>query len=96
MDIAVVPLLPSEALFDFKVIPDDMLSIKATFDEYNIAEGSDVFFVGLFATYYGEHQNVPIFRFGRMAMFPDERVPWINYEEQPEQQAQLYLIEIRS
>jgi hypothetical protein len=31
-----------------------------------------------------------------MAMFPDELVPWIDYEGQPEQQAQLYLIEIQS
>jgi hypothetical protein len=96
VDIAVVPMLPSQSLFDFKILPDDMLSTKATFSQYDIAEGSDVFFVGLFATYYGEHQNVPIFRFGRMAMFPDESVPWINYEGQPQQQALLYLIEIQS
>jgi hypothetical protein len=96
VDIAVVPVLPSETLFDFKAIPDDMLSTKATFNDYNIAEGSDLFFVGLFTTYYGEQQNVPIVRFGRVAMFPDEPVPWINYEGQPEQQAQLYLIEIQS
>jgi hypothetical protein len=31
-----------------------------------------------------------------MAMFPDEPVPWIDYEGQPQQQAQLYLIEIQS
>jgi hypothetical protein len=31
-----------------------------------------------------------------MAMFPDESVPWINYEGQPQQQALLYLIEIQS
>lgn len=96
VDIAVIPIAPSMVLFDFKVIPDDMLSTKATFDEFNIGEGSDVFFEGLFATYYGEHQNVPIFRFGRMAMFPDESVPWIDYEGQPQQHARVYLIEIQS
>jgi hypothetical protein len=96
IDLAVVPILPSETLFDFKILSDDMLSTKDTFTQYNIAEGTDVFFVGLFTTYYGEHQNVPITRFGRMAMFPDELVPWIDYAGQPEQQARLYLIEIQS
>jgi hypothetical protein len=96
VDIAVVPALPSVSIFDFKELPEDMLSTKETFNQYNIAEGSDVFFVGLFTTYYGEHRNVPIFRFGRMAMFPDETVPWIDYEGQPQEQAQLYLIEIQS
>jgi hypothetical protein len=96
VDIAVVPFLPNPTVFDFKILPDEILSTEETFRKYNIAEGSDVFFVGLFATFYGEHQNVPIFRFGRMAMFPDEPVPWINYQGQSPQQAQLYLIEIQS
>jgi hypothetical protein len=96
VDIAVVPAIPSQTLFDFKVMSEDLLSTKETFTQYNIAEGSNVFFVGLFTTYYGEHANVPIFRFGRMAMFPDEPVPWIDYDGQPQQQARLYLIEIQS
>jgi hypothetical protein len=90
VDIAVVPALPSQTLFSFKVMSEDLLSTKETFTQYNIGEGSDVFFVGLFTTYYGEHTNVPIFRFGRMAMFPDEPVPWIDYQGQPQQQARLY------
>jgi hypothetical protein len=96
VDIAVVPALPSQAMFDFKVIPDDMLSTKETFNEFKIAEGSEVFFLGLFTTYYGEHKNVPIFRFGRVAMFPDDPIAWINYAGQPEQKAELYLIETQS
>jgi hypothetical protein len=96
VDIAVVPALPSESNFDFKVIPDDMLTTKATFDEFNIGEGSDIFFVGLFTTYYGEHKNNPIVRFGRVAMFPDDPIGWVDYQGQPEQRAQLYLVETQS
>ena len=96
VDIAVVPALPSQTIFDFKVLPEDMLTTKATFGEFNIAEGSDVFFLGLFATYYGEHKNNPIFRFGRVAMLPDDPIGWIYYPGQPEQHAQLYLIETQS
>ena len=94
--IAVIPMLPSESVFDFKAIPDVMLSTKETFNEFKITEGSDVFFVGLFTTYYGEHKNAPIFRFGRVAMFPDEPIAWNDYVGQPEQKAQLYLVETQS
>jgi hypothetical protein len=96
VDIAVVPAYPSDATFDFKIIPENMLSTRATFDEFNIAEGSDVFFVGLFTTYYGEHRNNPIIRFGRVAMFPDDPLAWIDYQGQSEQHAQLYLVETQS
>ena len=96
VDIAVVPLFPSEEVFDLRIIPEEMLSTKATFDEFNIAEGSDVFFVGLFTTYYGEHKNNPIVRFGRVAMFPDDPITWVDYQGQPAQHARLYLIETQS
>ena len=33
VDIAVVPAMPSQGTFDFKVIPEVMISTKATFDE---------------------------------------------------------------
>jgi hypothetical protein len=96
VDIAVVPALPPQVNFDFKIVLDDMLSTKATFEEFNIAEGSDVFFIGLFTTYYGEHKNNPIARFGRVAMFPDDPIGWIDYQGQPQQHARLYLIETQS
>ncbi len=96
VDIAVLPAWPLDTIFDFKVIPEDMLSTKATFAEFNIAEGSDVFFVGLFTTYYGEHKNNPIVRFGRVAMFPDDPIGWVDYQGQPKQHAQLYLVETQS
>lgn len=96
VDIAVVPALPSQAIFDFKVIPEDMISTKETFTKYNIAEGSDIFFVGLFTTYYGEHRNNPIVRFGHVAMFPEDPIDWTNYQGQPVEHAQLYLIETQS
>lgn len=96
VDIAVVPVLPSSTIFDFKIVPEELLTTKASFDEFNLAEGSDVFFVGLFTTYYGEHKNNPIVRFGRVAMFPDDPIAWVDYQGQVEQHARLYLIETQS
>ena len=48
VDLAVIPLLPKESIFDFQFIPDEMLTTKERFSELNISEGSDVFFSGLF------------------------------------------------
>ena len=74
VDIAVVPALPAIDIFDFKVVPDDMLTTKDSFAALHIGEGSDVFFAGLFVSYYGERKNNPILRFGRVAMLPEDRI----------------------
>lgn len=96
VDIAVIPIVPQPEAFDFKVIPDHMLTTPASFAELHIGEGSDVFFVGLFVAYYGEHNNNPIVIFGRVAMLPEDRILWsANVKEAP-QYMQLYLLETQS
>lgn len=96
VDIAVVPAYPNEKVFDFKVITDDFLTTKASFKEWNIGEGVDVFFVGLFVPHYGEHRNFPIARFGRVAMIAEERIAWQDDPSQPPQRVELYLLETQS
>jgi hypothetical protein len=96
VDIAVVPAYPNETLFDFRVLPDDFLTTKASFREWNISEGADVFFTGLFVPHYGEHRNFPIARFGRVAMIPEERIVWRDDPSQPPQRVELYLLETQS
>ncbi len=39
-----------------------------------ITEGDDMFFVGLFTPFYGSKENLPICRFGHLAMLPDEAI----------------------
>jgi hypothetical protein len=96
VDIAVVPALPNADVFDFRTIPDDLLTTKGSFAELHIGEGSDVFFVGLFVDYYGEHRNNPIARFGHVAMFPEDRIPWRDDASKPSELVQLYLLETQS
>jgi hypothetical protein len=96
VDVAVVPMWPSEVIFDLKVIPEYMLATKKIFNEFSITEGSDIFFLELVTSYYGEHQDIPIFRFGHVAACPDDRRVWVDYPGQSEQHAQLYLIEAQS
>jgi len=76
VDIAIIPFLPNQEEFDFKFLPEDMITTKETFKELKIREGSDVFFTGLFTPYTGSERNYPIVRFGRVALVTDEKIEW--------------------
>ena len=93
VDIVVVPALPDQKHFDFKVLPADFLTTKESFRELNISEGSDVFFTGLFTPYMGQRRNHPIVRFGRVALLTDERIPWKGKPDKELELLELYLIE---
>jgi hypothetical protein len=54
------------------------------------------FFAGLFVSYYGEHRNNPIIRFGRVAMLPEDRIPWRTDPSKPVENVRLYLLETQS
>jgi hypothetical protein len=96
VDIAVIPILPNESVYDFKAIPEDMITTKESFAGLQIAEGTDVFFLGLFVPYYGQHKNIPVFRFGRVAMFPEQSIRWQDSTSAAPQNAQIYLLEAQS
>lgn len=92
VDIAVLPCLPDTAKYDYKAIPATMLTTQESFKELNIAEGSDIFFAGLYTGYYGARRNSPIIRFGRVAMLPEDKITF-EANKPPEQ---LYMLEIQS
>lgn len=95
VDIAVIPALPDEKIFDFKFIPEEMLTTRTGFAELKIGPGSDVFFAGLFTGFLGQTRNYPIARFGRVALITDERIPW-QEPAHPPQMLELYLLETQS
>jgi len=90
VDIAIIPFLPDQEKFDFKFLPEDMITTKEAFKELKIREGSDVFFTGLFTPYMGSERNYPIVRFGRVALVTDEKIEW------QKKLMDLYLIEAGS
>lgn len=49
-----------------------------------------MFFCGLFSNFYGQLRNYPIFRFGKVALLTEERIPFDN------QLSELYLLETTS
>ena len=95
VDIGVVPTLPSNE-FDFKMMPTEMLTTKHSFAELHLGEGSDIFFLGLFTGYYGQHRNNPIARFGHVAMFPEDKISWRDNASSPAEMVDLYLVEAQS
>jgi hypothetical protein len=95
VDIAVIPGNPPSVV-DFRVLPEDALSTKESFQEFRIEEGTDVFFTGLFLAHYGTNQNVPIIRFGKVAMITDEKVFWSDSPDKPAEPTDLYLLETQS
>jgi hypothetical protein len=90
VDLAVVPALPDNEIFDFKVVPEEMITTTSDFAELGLSEGSEVFFAGLFSPYLGTKKNYPVFRFGRMSLVTDERIKFGRHD------AHLYLVEAGS
>lgn len=88
VDLAVIPMLPDQEIFDFKFLPDNMLTTKKDFEDLNIREGSDIFFTGLFIPYPGYEKNYPVVRFGRVALITEEKI-----EIEKGRKMNLYLIE---
>jgi len=76
VDIAVIPFLPDQSQFDFKFLPDELITTKEGFGELKIREGSDVFFTGLFSPFIGSQRNYPVVRFGRVALVTGEKIEW--------------------
>jgi hypothetical protein len=95
VDIAVVPGLADQNIFDFLAIPLSMIKSKEDFKKSTITAGSDVFFAGLFAPHLGDKINTPIFRFGRVAMLTDDRIRW-QEATKPAELVELYLLETMS
>ncbi len=88
VDIAVIPASPNNQIFDYLFLPSSFLTKREDFKDLKISEGTDVFFSGMFTPYLGIEKNYPIFRFGRVALVSDEKIPWDK-----DTFTELYLIE---
>ena len=60
------------------MLDGELIKSKAEFGGSAIREGNEMFFIGLFTPFYGSHENIPICRFGRLAMLSPERIPFEN------------------
>lgn len=89
VDVAIIPWVRIPEA-DFKLIPIRMFLSDDTIRSADIGSGDEVFITGLFAHLSGSNRNLPIVRFGNIAMIPDEPVPTRTG------MIEAYLIEARS
>ncbi|GEM_PF-6163510 len=77
----------------------EMTEILHWGEQYYITEHIDTFSVGLFSSYYGKTKERPIFRYGKIAMVPEDKIsiklPTIDNSVE-EKEVEAFLIEQRS
>jgi hypothetical protein len=70
----VLPLLPDEQKFELRTVPIEMFVTEAQLKSDAVAEGDNLYFIGLMAQYYGDKRNYPVVRRGTLAMMTDEDI----------------------
>jgi hypothetical protein len=70
----VLPLLPDQQKFDFRTVPIAMFVTEAQLKSDAVAEGDNLYFIGLMAQYYGSKRNYPVVRRGTLALMTDEDI----------------------
>ena len=76
VDIAAIPCAPArDAKAVYKVLTRDMFATKSFCHKQQVLEGDEVFFVGMMPHFYGQLQNLPVVRHGRIALMTDEMYP---------------------
>lgn len=87
IDLAVIPILRAEGL-RLNFLGDEFIAAEESIKTLSIRQGDEMFFLGLFTPFPGANENIPIYRFGRLSMLTNEKIPW-----SPELPQNLYLME---
>jgi hypothetical protein len=89
-DLSICPLILTPQ-YDFKFVMTDGCVDEQRIKRFNIGVGDDVFMVGRFTGHSGKSKNLPIARFGNIAMVPSEEIENALGKKRPH-----YLVEVRS
>lgn len=89
VDLAVLPILPDQARYDYQAFPVSLFATKDLVTTSSIAEGDNVLFTGYFYQFPGLKKIEPIIREGILAMMPDE-----SLETTLHRPGQLYLADV--
>jgi hypothetical protein len=73
-DVAMLPLLPDDNVFEYAGIASEDFLSDAALQVGSIAEGDELYFIGMMAQYYGAKRNYPLVRHGTLAMLTDEKI----------------------
>jgi hypothetical protein len=78
VDLALIPLAGDFEKIDFSSLNANNMLNSSEFLKNGIAEGTEVFFSGLFTSYIGQGKNFPISRFGKIALVPEEKIDFVD------------------
>jgi hypothetical protein len=89
-DVAVCAFSPKSHR-DYKYALSRMFITEELISEYNVGPGDEVFMVGRCVGHGGSAKNLPVARFGNIAMLPSEKIRNALGKERPH-----FLVEVRS
>jgi hypothetical protein len=89
-DVAILPLLPDDRKFEFNTISTRTFLNDQAINSGALAEGDDLYFIGLMEQYYGINRNYPLVRRGSLALLTGE------YIETPSGRQQIFVAELES
>jgi len=89
-DVVALPLLPDDREFEFNTISIRTFVNEQELTSGAVAEGDDVYFIGLMEQYYGIKRNYPLIRRGSLALLTGE------YIETPSGRQQVFIAELQS
>ena len=73
-DVVVLPLFPDEHEFEFTTISTRRFLSDQALHSGAVAEGDELYFIGLMEQYYGVRRNYPLVRRGTLALLTDESI----------------------
>jgi len=94
VDLAIVRVAIDERKMDFMTLSTEMVATPETLRELRANENDEVLFTGLFTWHPGARKNYPIVRHGKIALLPEERIPFDR--RFPDTTVDVYLAEITS
>jgi hypothetical protein len=89
-DVVVLPLSPDQHEFDFTTISTGMFLNDRALNSGAVAEGDDLYFIGLMEQYYGTKRNYPLVRRGTLALLTDE------YIDTPSGRQKIFIADLQS
>ncbi len=89
-DVVAVPLFPDDREFEFNTISTRTFLNDQELNSGALAEGEDVYFIGLMEQYYGIRRNYPLVRRGSLALLTGE------YIDTPSGRQQVFIAELES
>jgi hypothetical protein len=90
VDVVAISVVLNQDTFETIYVPDSLIQSTELLTSLAVEEGDDVFFGGLFTHFHGETNNIPVFRFGKIASMESVRI------RTPSGFAQFFLAEAQS